>query len=468
VGTAILYSLLAINAAVSFFRPWIGVVGAYLVAILAPQDIWWWLFSDLRPFFWVILPTLAGFGIAALRGQVDFAFFRTRVNACVAILWISAVLAYYFGPYVNVVNEWRFYDPQFMFGIFQKTYLTYFVGVALLNDSRKLKFGALVLVITTVYMTYWANAQYFLYHKYGRLHGPTTLSGTGIYADENNFAVLFVVGFPFLYYFGQYLKSRLLQWSLWPVILFSWHAVFLTASRGALLGIGSVLLLFSLRLERKTFGILIIAAFVGAFVWQAGDVMKSRSATITDYEEEDSAMGRIEAWEASSGMMAAHPLTGVGFASFGQAFPDFSDKRPRVAHNTFFQIGGEWGVIAGITYLTLLFSTINRLRKNGNRLRQLARQTDNPGNENRLYLCINEACLLGLTGFFVCSMFLSLQGYEVFYYLLVLANATLVCSSLRSEPAAAAAANARPRLPLALRGRAQPALEKKLLPGIRP
>jgi len=203
-------------------------------------------------------------------------------------------------------------------------------------------------------------------------------------------------------------------------------------------------------------------------VLSVGDSRLDLSATITDYEEEDSAMGRIEAWEASSGMMAAHPLTGVGFASFGQAFPDFSDKRPRVAHNTFFQIGGEWGVIAGITYLTLLFSTINRLRKNGNRLRQLARQTDNPGNENRLYLCINEACLLGLTGFFVCSMFLSLQGYEVFYYLLVLANATLVCSSLRSEPAAAAAANARPRLPLALRGRAQPALEKKLLPGIRP
>jgi hypothetical protein len=33
-----------------------------------------------------------------------------------------------------------------------------------------------------------------------------------------------------------------------------------------------------------------------------------------------------------------------------------------------------------------------------------------------------------LAGFFVCSMFLSLQGYEVLYYLLLLANATLLCS----------------------------------------
>jgi putative inorganic carbon (HCO3(-)) transporter len=286
-------------------------------------------------------------------------------------------------------------------------------------------------------MTYWGNAQYFLYHKFGRIHGPTTLSGQGIYSDENNFAVLFVTGFPFLYYFGQYLNNRLIKWGASFIILFSWHAVFLTASRGALLGIASVLLMFLMRLEKKAIGLVIIAGFIAAFAWQAGDVMKSRSATITTYQQEDSASARIEAWKAAMGMMAAHPLTGVGFASFGQAFPDFSDIVPRVAHNTFFQIGGEWGVLAGLTYLVLIFSTVNRLRKNRTRLRKME-TTD----ENRLYRCLNESCLLALTGFFVCSMFLSLQAYEVFYYLLVLANATLVCSGYLAYPRQATSSGA--------------------------
>ncbi len=428
-STAILYLFMFGNAFVSLALPWVGIILAYLIAVLAPHNIWWWVFEDVRPFYWVILPTLVGFMLAMVRGKVDFAPLRTRLNWCITVLWLSFTLSYYFGPYVDVVNEWRFYDPGVMYSTMQKTYLTYFVGTLLINDTRKVRWAALVMVVTTLYMTYWANAQYFLYHKFGRIHGPTTLSGQGIYADENNFAVLFVVGFPFVFYFGQYIKSNIVKWLTWLVIPFSWHAVFLTASRGALLGIGAVLLMFVWRSQKRAVGVLIVVAFVVAFAWQAGDVMKSRSATITSYESEDSASSRIEAWEASLGMMAAHPLTGVGFASFGQAFQDFSDKRPRVAHNTFFQIGGEWGILAGVTYLLLIFSTINRLRKNGVRLRPPPDATD----EKLVQYYLNEACLLALIGFFVCSMFLSLQQYEVLYYLLLLANATLLCSGFQPQ-----------------------------------
>jgi probable O-glycosylation ligase (exosortase A-associated) len=310
-----------------------------------------------------------------------------------------------------------------MFSSWQKTCLLYVVGVILIDNARKLKAMSAVIIVTVAYLVYWANAQYFLYGKFGRLHGPMDLFGGGIYADENNFAVLFVVGTPFLLYFGLYLKRRMLSWMTWALIPFAWHAVFLTASRGALVAIAAVLVVFVIRLKNRAAGALVIAAFLGAFAWQAGEVMKSRSATISEYENEDSAASRIKAWEASIGMMAAHPITGVGFASFGQAFPDFSDIPPRIAHNTYFQIGGEWGVVAGAAYLVLIFSTLNRLRKNGNRLRK-SMSTE----VEKLYYYMNEACLLGLLGFFVCACFLSLQQYEVLYLLLLLSNGTLVFS----------------------------------------
>lgn len=421
--TVILYLLLAANAFVSLALPWIGLIGAYLVAILAPHNIWWWLFQDVRPFYWVMAPTLAGFGISLIRGKISWTTLGSRINVCMAILWICFTISYYFGPFVDVINEWRFYDPAVMFSALQITYLTYAVGVLLIDSNQKLKWASLVIIVTALYMTWWANYQYFGYHKFGRLHGPMNQFGLGIYADENNFSVLFVTGFPFVFYLGYYLKNRIVKYALWLIVPFMWHAVFLTASRGALVAIGAVLLVFAMRLRSKTAGALVLAGFVAVFAWQAGDVMKSRSSTITSYESEDSASERLEAWQAAMGMMSSHPVTGVGFASFGQAFPTYSDKRPRVAHNTFFQIGGEWGVLAGMTYLVLVISTVNRLRKNGTTLKARGDQED-----DRFLFCINEAALLALVGFFVCSMFLSLQGYEIFYYLLLLSNAILFAS----------------------------------------
>jgi putative inorganic carbon (hco3(-)) transporter len=444
VAAIVVILILLANVVVALVSPWRGFVLAYVIAIFAPQDVWWWAFEGVRPFYWIIVPALIGFGVAVLRGQVAFAQLNTRLNRCMFLLWLCFTISYYFGPYVDVFNAYRFYDPAFMFATLQKTFLTYFVATTLIDSPKKLKVMALVMVVTAVYMTYWANMQYFVYHVHGRLHGPTTLSGAGIYSDENNFALLFVVGFPFIYFLGQYLNRKVVIWLTWLVIPFSWHAVFLTASRGALLGIGAVLLAFVWRLQKKTMGLLLIGCFVAAFVWEAGDLMKNRSATITSYEQEDSASFRIEAWKASIGMMKAHPLTGVGFSSFGQAFPDFSTTPPRVAHNTFFQIGGEWGVVAGFTYLFLIFSTVNRLRKNGSKLRSLA-----PTDDGRIYYVLNESCLLALIGFFVCSMFLSLQGYEVFYYLLMLANATLVGSGKllqEKEPQAAPRGRGYPQL----------------------
>lgn len=416
------------NALVSLFHPWVGIVLAYLIAVLTPQNIWWWAFQDVRPLYWVLVPTLMGFVFSALRHKVSYSALNTKLNWCVGILWLTSTLSFYFGPYVDVYNDYRFYDPAFMFSTWQKTLLTYCVAVVLIDCPKRLRALALVMVVTAAYMTYWANEQYFVHGKFGRIHGPAGLGGSSIYSDENNFAVLFVVGFPFLYYFAHYLNNRVMAWVSWTIILFSWHGVFLTGSRGALVGIVAVLLVFLMRRKTKAIALVAVVCFAGAFVWQAGDVMKDRSSTIVNFQEEDSASGRLEAWEAAIGMMVAHPLTGAGFAAFGQAFPDFSDKRPRIAHNTFFQIGGEWGVVAGVTYLVLIFSTLNRLLRNGARLRESATL-----DQSRLYYCLNEACLLGLTGFFVCSLFLSLEKYEMLYYLLILSNGVLVGSDRGPE-----------------------------------
>ena len=413
--------VLVSNGIVSLITPWIGIVLAFLFAVMAPQNIWWWAFVNVRPIYFILLPTLVGTGVLILKNKIRYDQINNRIIYCILILWLCFTISYYFGPYVKVFNKYRFYDVEFMFQSLQKTYVTFLVGAILIDNVKKLKVFSLVIIITVVYMTYWANAQYLFYGKYGRLHGPTPLIGSSIYSDENNFAVLFVVGIPFIFYLGKFIKNKTFKWVIWSVVPFGWHAIFLTGSRGALLGIAAVLLLYAFRNRNKIIGIGAILFFMIFFVWQAGDIMKERSATIDEFSTEESAASRIEAWKAAIGMMMAHPITGVGIASFGQAFKDFSKIEPRIAHNTFFQIGGEWGIPAAITYVTLITILIYHLILNSRFFRSKPLY-----DKDSFILYINEACLLGLVGFVVCSFFLSLEKFEIFYYLIIIGNCIYV------------------------------------------
>jgi putative inorganic carbon (hco3(-)) transporter len=423
----LLYLLLGANAIASLFAPWIGVVIAYLFALLTPQNIWWWAFVGVRPDLWTSIPTIAGFGIAVLRGAVKLSHFATRINAYVAILGASFVLSHFLGPYVHVENRWTFFDPDLVFDDALKILLIYFVGTALIDSELKLKCMAAMFIATTIYMSYWANAQYLFHGYYDRLQGPVPLSGMSIYGDQNIFAVLFVAGFPFLYYFGRYVRSRVLTWTAWILVLPAWHAIFLTASRGALIGVLAILCTFAVREKKRVAAACVLALFALIFAWQAGSLMKERASTI-DSSQDASEIGRFDAWKAAIGMMEAHPLTGVGLGSFGQAYPDFSSTRPHIAHNTLLQFGGENGVIAALAYLMLILSTLNRLWRNGRALATLGQD------QYRLYLYLNEACFYSLIGFFACSIFLSLDQFELMYYLLIVANGTLTCTAgLASE-----------------------------------
>ncbi|WP_457570836.1 O-antigen ligase family protein [Desulfovulcanus sp.] len=336
---------------------------------------------------------------------------KNKRNLYFFILWICFIASYLLGPYVGISSPNRFHDPKQIFILVNKIFVLYFVACICIDEEKKLKYLMIVMVISVMYLIYWANAQYLIYHRYGRIGGPTGIYGGGIYGDENAFAMLFVTGLPFLYYLGWYVKSKLLRYAIWLVIPFGWHAIFLTGSRGGLLGLGATIIVAAFRSPKKLVGLAVIPLFIIAYTWQAGSVMKQRAATIESYEQESSAEARINAWRAATKMMAANPILGVGLSAFGPAFPDYSDKKPREAHNTFFQIAAESGIIAGVMYLLVLWNIIFQTRK----------RSKTEHKTNFLYFA-NETILTSIIGFAVCSMFLSLQVYEVFYYLCVIAN----------------------------------------------
>ena len=415
-GKLLVYVFLVFGSTISLFRPWIGVCLVYLIIILTPHAIWWWDFQGLRPVFYILAPTIIGFGIAFIQRRINIEIIKNRRNLYLLVLWIFFVLSYYFGPYMGKPSPYWFHDPNWTFALANKIFILYFVACMTINDKIKTQYLAFIMVISTIYMIYWINEQYFILHRYGRLGGPTDQYGGSVYADQNAFAMFFVTGLPFIYYLGWYLKNKLLRYTLWLIVPFGWHAIFLTGSRGGLLGLCTIVLVAALRSPKRIIGLALIPLFIVTYFWQAGPVMRQRTATITQYEQEGSAQGRINAWKVATKMISHHPLFGVGLSAFGPAFPDFSDERPREAHNTFFQIAAESGIIAGLMYLLVLWTNLKDLLRNSRILRE---QDD----KSEFLFYLNEALLTSLIGFVVCSMFLSLQVYEIFYYLCVLINA---------------------------------------------
>jgi putative inorganic carbon (HCO3(-)) transporter len=422
-GRIFFLALLSSVSVASLVHPWIGVVCAYFFIILVPQAVWFWHFQDLRPVYWVLMPTLLGFAFGFLKNEYEFSLIWSRRNAFLFILWSCFTLSYFLGPYVEVMGPYRFTDPSWAISTLNKIFLLYFVGCLCIDSEKKLKALIYVFIVSVAYLVYWANDQYLSGRFFGRLAGPVDMYGISTYSDENNFAMMFVTLLPYLWFGGYFFKQRPIRWGLWLIIPFGWHAIFLTGSRGGLIGVGISILVMTMRSKQKLLGILLIPGFIFAYQWQAGDVMKERAGMINEYKTEVSASTRLEAWGAALNMISDHPI-GVGLASFGPAFPYYSDKRPREAHNTFFQITAESGILAGIMYLLIVISSITGLWKNGNRLRRIGLDSG----VNVIYL-INEATLVGFCGLFVCSMFLSLQMFEIFYCLCLVVNVVLFIGS---------------------------------------
>jgi putative inorganic carbon (HCO3(-)) transporter len=429
-GQILLYIIFVTTALTALFLPWVGIVASYLIAILMPQNIWWWNFEGIRPFYFVAIPTIIGTLGALIRGNAYLKeTLNSTINKLLLLFWLLVCLSYFVGPYVNVFNQYRLFEPSVVFSHLTKIFFFFFLTFMFKHSENRVKSLTLVIIISTAYFIYWINAQYLFEGQYGRIGGPAGIYTSSIYKDENIFATIFVTGLPFIYYFGHYVDNKPLKYFSWCLVPLGWHAIFLTGSRGGLLGLAATIVLISIRSKKKIIGLLIIPVFVGTFLWQGGAIMKERTLTISKYNTEESASARLQAWEAAGEMIKSHPLTGVGISSFMQAFPSFSNNKPRVAHNTYLEITAECGFFAGIIYLFITLYSIFKLWVNSKII--IKNNTDHE--ISQFWFFLNEACLVSLVGFFVCALFLSLIRYEVYYYLLILTNICLIHSLTKNN-----------------------------------
>jgi probable O-glycosylation ligase (exosortase A-associated) len=305
----------------------------------------------------------------------------------------------------------------------------YFVLLSLTTSEKRLYVLAWVITASIGYLAIWANEMHFL-HGLWVVHGPGREGST--FYDENDFAMILVMCVPFLWHLMRHVRSWLVKVPLLAMLPVVAHAIFVTFSRGGFLGLVAVCGLIALRERNRKLAAGLVAAGLVFFVVVAGDQYRDRLGSIQDYEEDSSAVGRLQSWEVGTRMALANPLFGVGLKRYTHAFPNYSTEyEPRVAHNSWIQLAAEAGLVAVAAYGLLVVFTWNALRKIRRRLPLFA------GRRQDLFRTLVNIYEALLVAYLVTGFFLSAEDFE-FFYLLVAMVVVLERLSERREREAAA------------------------------
>jgi O-antigen ligase len=409
-GIVVLYLLLLTTVVRSFKYQETAVYAYFLMSIMAPQYIWFWVFDGVSAFKIAAGTAILVFMWQTLNKKLDFSVYRYKQNLFLVIFWIMFNLSDYFSP----IGSFKTATSSILvLDIFNTIFIMYFISLPLITTERQLRVLALLFAGLILYYVYWSNTQYFEWNmrqfSQGRLMGPLKSP----YQDENKFGMLFVTGMPFLLFGIFYFKSLIMRGLFGLGLLFLWHSIILTSSRGALVAVAVATLVSYLLIKSRAFGLILVCGLVAAVIYQGGQLLTRTTETIDTANTQAEAQidPRVQSWKTGLSLIQKHPILGVGVQRFQEATRIFYPERnPYVAHNTFLNFAANTGLLNGIIYLAfywLQFKRFKRIRKS---------ETD----PNSTISYVNNSTMVALTGFYVGSMFLDLIIYEPFYFLLLL------------------------------------------------
>jgi putative inorganic carbon (hco3(-)) transporter len=226
----------------------------------------------------------------------------------------------------------------------------------------------------------------------------------GFLSDPNDFAQVIVVALPMLgiWYRRRFFRNVILLGVPGAALLYT---IFLTHSRGAVLGLAS-LLFFGMQ---RALGVVKTGILVGVLLAIAVlNVAGGRGFSA----QEESAAERILAWSEGLTMLRHQPFFGVGYNNF-------TEHHHLTAHNSFVLCFAELGLIGYFTWLALIITAFRDVNQVANLSEEGAEAV------SRRYAAMLRSSLLG---FLTCAFFLSRTYAPPLFLLLALCVVTWRCA----------------------------------------
>lgn len=213
----------------------------------------------------------------------------------------------------------------------------------LITDRKRL--DGLIWVIALSFAFYGIKGGIFTILQGGVNHvqGPPTT----FIAGNNEMGLALIMTVPLLRYLHLQTQNKLIRLGLAAAMILTGLAAIGTQSRGAMLAAVAMGSLLWLKSRNKLTTAIYIIAAVGLIAAIMPQEYWDRINTIKTYEQDGSAMGRINAWYTAFNIAKDH-ITGGGLEAFkaptfAQYAPDPEDVHD--VHSIYFQAMGEQGFI---------------------------------------------------------------------------------------------------------------------------
>jgi O-antigen ligase len=201
------------------------------------------------------------------------------------------------------------------------------------------------------------------------------------------------------------------------------HIVLFSFSRGAMLGLIATALVGFWLMSKRPVHYLTLALAVTLSIRLAGSEVRQEFMTVfAEKEERDfSAQSRLDLWSNAWDSILKRPILGVGPDHFPLIAKEYGWPAGKEVHNLWFQLGAELGLPGLLLLLSFYSLCIARLWS----LLSKSESVADP------WLCdAARMVIVSLLGFSVAAFFVSLEGLEVPYYIVLIGAGVLKLSSL--------------------------------------
>lgn len=335
------------------FRPYLGLLTYSWLAYMRPQDMTWGMSRWLPLSEWVALAMVAG--IVVTFGRERLVAIRLQTVLLILLgLWISLTVL------TAVIPEMS----QEVYGHYWKAIVIALLTTGLVRDRERFRLLYLLIPFSVGFL----GAKRGLF---GLLRGGIQYNDGpgGLMKDNNSFALMLNMMLPLLVGIATTDERKWVRVTAAVMAALCVPTIFFTFSRGGLLTLFVVSALLFWRSKNRLVVVGLMALALVAFLAFTSDAVTERymdrASTIGDYQEDRSAMGRINAWKTSWYVFLDYPVFGVGPNNLAAVFRRYSPEvdQFRVAHNAYFQVLAESGFPALALFLAAIGAALWRMER---------------------------------------------------------------------------------------------------------
>jgi probable O-glycosylation ligase (exosortase A-associated) len=324
-------------------RPWIGILMWAWISYMNPHKLAWG-FAYSMPFAMIIaLATLTGL----LFSKEPKKFPLTRETGVMLAL----------AAWMVVTTTFAYYDFAWtQFDKVAKILLMTFVTLILINTKERLHAFVWAIALSIGFFGVKGGIFTLLTGGSYRVYGPTN----SFIGGNNELALALIMVLPLMRYLQLNSAHLAVRAGLGVAMFLSVVAAIGSYSRGALIAILATAFFFWLKSRGKiATGLFIVlaVAVIAPFMPQS---WYDRMGTIENYEQDSSALGRINAWWFAYNLAKARPLVGGGFETFQpELFAAYAPESWRYhdVHSIYFEMLGEHGFVGLGLFLGLALFT---------------------------------------------------------------------------------------------------------------